>query len=469
MRRYPQQLDCEFSIYFFRTQYPYHSCLGITVFHLNCLNTYNVHRGANAPTSPTLPTSSGATNVESDPVSSFEKVHFYHGISADPPELLYRSDLETNPFAVIRKGRFSSLPVKTVYGAQDPALVPIWCSTVAPAIVALLQEQDRGIRLSTLMAVRFSTPDYNDEDGPDVFGPTVIWISVHPNTTTANACRAATPDILHLLEAHGVRGAVVQWYEGAVERLAGPPMMGVEDYTDPTAYVRRALMPVLGLPLAAQDMQDDGAEGALAFFFHEGEDADGRPSARVFGVTNRHVLRTSASADYARAHNPAYKVYVRVCGARRFQALVNETRALIATKVCEAGRLPEEIAEQEAKLAAEGADQAEEQAEDDEHLERLKRELEYAAEDVVELSRFIRDVNAHWSDALQRTIGWVDWAPRVRKDVDSRGYTLDIATVELQKYKWKKEFKGNVVYLGASSISPFLGFISYMYIQEVNI
>jgi hypothetical protein len=42
----------------------------------------------------------------------------------------------------------------------------------------------------------------------------------------------------------------------------------------------------------------------------------------------------------------------------------------------------------------------------------------------------------------------VDWAPEIRSDVDARGYTQDIATFALDESKWKKEFKGNVVYLG---------------------
>jgi hypothetical protein len=82
-------------------------------------------------------------------------------------------------------------------------------------------------------------------------------------------------------------------------------------------------------------------------------------------------------------------------------------------------------------------------------LKRKKRELEDVNEDNVKLERFLKDLNANWSDALQRTIGWVDWAPKIRNDVDSRAYTLDIGTFELEKSNWKKEFKGNFVYLGA--------------------
>lgn len=33
-------------------------------------------------------------------ICEFERVHYWHGISMDPPELLYRSDLKSNPFPI---------------------------------------------------------------------------------------------------------------------------------------------------------------------------------------------------------------------------------------------------------------------------------------------------------------------------------------------------------------------------------
>ena len=49
-----------------------------------------------------------------------------------------------------------------------------------------------------------------------------MWIAVHPDTTNARAVRDATPDdIVHILNDAQVTGAVVEWYEGTVEGLAG--------------------------------------------------------------------------------------------------------------------------------------------------------------------------------------------------------------------------------------------------------
>ncbi len=59
------------------------------------------------PTAPTSPTISETDTNDSDAltvvnppalISKFEMKYWYHGISSNPPELLWRSDLETQPF-----------------------------------------------------------------------------------------------------------------------------------------------------------------------------------------------------------------------------------------------------------------------------------------------------------------------------------------------------------------------------------
>jgi hypothetical protein len=67
-----------------------------------------------------------------------------------------------------------------------------------------------------MTSVRFATHGENENY---TLGPIVIWISTHPHTTTAENAHDISPDILTLLEANGVKGAVVEWYEGAIERL----------------------------------------------------------------------------------------------------------------------------------------------------------------------------------------------------------------------------------------------------------
>jgi hypothetical protein len=418
---------------------------------LECQNLSAQQETLKPSTSPTLsdaPTlfsqisiASDATVVAPHLISEFERVHYWHGISMDPPELLYRSDLESNPFPVSPPGtRWSELPVKTAEGVFETPLNPVW-HIVAPMIVALLKK--RGIKHSALKTARFST---RDEDGKKTLGPIVIWIATHPNTTSAENARDASPDILRILKQHNVEGAVVEWYEGSVEKLTGPALMRVVDETNPTHYVRRPFTAVLGMPITTKEREGADAQGSVSFFFHENRDKHGNPSARVFAVSNKHVLREDTTVDYQSMGSGAPRQYVRVCGLRRFQRAVDETRALVTKNVAEAVRLAEEIARLEAKEKSEDPEQAEE---DEEALQIRKDRLNKVNRDNRKLQAFFKEVNTRWTDIARRNIGSVDWAPRISVDVDERHYTRDLGTVELDSQKFKDNFQGNVVDLGA--------------------
>ncbi|KAJ3764418.1 hypothetical protein EV360DRAFT_31464, partial [Lentinula raphanica] len=134
-----------------------------------------------------------------------ERNSYYRGISPDPPVLLYRSDIPSNPF-VKRVGEnfWQQLPYKTIHGVFGAPLNAIW-DTVA-----------RKIRLTTVNAARFVT---HFEDETTSCGPVVIWTTVHPNSTSAKEAHDASLDILALLEDKEVHGVVIEWTEGVVERL----------------------------------------------------------------------------------------------------------------------------------------------------------------------------------------------------------------------------------------------------------
>lgn len=164
-------------------------------------------------------------------VSDYERITYYYGISLDFPELLYRSDLHSNPFPV-PKGRHTPTPTKTVHGVFNTRLNEVW-HDVALQICEILKA--RGIRYSAVKAARFLT---HDEDGESSLGPIVIWIATHPNTTTAENAHDVSPDIISLLATFGVEGAVIEWYEGVVERLSGPPFCASPSTsTPPTTFV----------------------------------------------------------------------------------------------------------------------------------------------------------------------------------------------------------------------------------------
>jgi len=173
-----------------------------------------------SPISPTSPTLSDAETLFSqlsidsdahtvaapDLISKYEINFYYHGVSGDPPKLLWRSDIETNPFPVPPPGtNFFKIPTKSSHGVFKTPLNAVW-DTVAPQILASMKAH--GLQYSALKTARFST--VKDE----TFGPVVVWIAVRPNTTNAGAVRDATPDILNILADAQITNVVVEWYEG---------------------------------------------------------------------------------------------------------------------------------------------------------------------------------------------------------------------------------------------------------------
>jgi hypothetical protein len=198
-----------------------------------------------SPTSPTSPALSKAetlyselsndsdarTVVAPDLISKYEMNFWYHGVSGNPPKLMWRSDLETNPFPIPSPGtNFFKIPTKTAHGVFNTPLNDVWDDTVAPRILASMKAH--GLKYSALKTARFSTV----EDGKDeTLGPIVVWIAVRPNTTNAGAVRDATPDILHILADVQITDVVVEWYEASVVRLVGPPLMSVEDTSAPSS------------------------------------------------------------------------------------------------------------------------------------------------------------------------------------------------------------------------------------------
>lgn len=314
-------------------------------------------------------------------ISDWERTTYYHSISPDHPDLLYRSDLLEHPFP-IPKGRHPHLPTKTAHGVFNTPLNAVW-DTVAPQIRQVLKTWK--IRYSAINTARFVT---HGEDGKDTIGPVVIWISTHPATTTAKNAHDASPDILTLLKANGVEGAVVEWYEGAVEKLSGPHLLRVTDDTNPTYHVRRLLTAALGMPIATAEREAADAQGSVALFFHENKDKHGAPSAKVFGVSNCHVLHEDTTIDYN----------FKGAGAPRHEMAVEAKR---------------------------------------EKLAKVKK-------DIGILETFYNDPNNQWSDIVRRNVGHVHWAPKISVDTQGHNYTRDIGTFEVDAVRFKAQFKGNL-------------------------
>lgn len=257
-----------------------------------------------SPTSPTSPTISEAdtlysqlsndsqalTIVSPALISKFEMTYWYHGISGNPPKLMWRSDFESNPFPLPTLGaRFFKIPQKTAHGVFDTPLNAVW-GTVAPQILASMKAH--GLKYSALKTVRFSTVEDGKEE---TLGPVVVWIAVRPDTTSAEAVHDATPDILNILAESQIDNVTVEWYEGSVERLVGPPLMSVEDNTSPIFGLNHPFNTGLGIPIARQS---DDAQGTLTLLFREMKASNGDASDRILALTNKHVASVDMTTPY---------------------------------------------------------------------------------------------------------------------------------------------------------------------------
>lgn len=270
-------------------------------------------------------------------ISPYEKKFYYHGISADPPPLLWRSDISTRPFSTPEpRARFFNVPVKTAHGVVNTPLNAV-SHLVAPKII--LSMKASGLQYSALKTARFSIAgDYGESSR----GPVVVWIAVRPNTTDAGGVRSATPAILDILAEENITDVVVEWYVGSIERLGGPPLMGVKRTSSPRFGLTHPFNIGLGIPIFRQV---DGAEGTLTFLFREVR-RDGMPSKRILVVTCKHVASLDTTTDYKHDGNDSV---ILVCGEHRLSRALCEIKTAVEQATSEAKEASSIIAELESQ------------------------------------------------------------------------------------------------------------------------
>ncbi|KAI0640727.1 hypothetical protein C8Q79DRAFT_1004112 [Trametes meyenii] len=210
----------------------------MNVFMIECVKKQHAipARGQGSPASPTSPTFSNAETLwtsmsDNSDVYTVVAPHVITPISGNPPELLYRSDLETKPFYVPTPGaQFSKIPTKIPNGVFDSVLNPKWDEIAAPRIIASMKTH--GIKHSALwQTVQFTIQVL--QDGQVTIGPVVIWIGIRLKTTNTEAVCDFTPEILHILSDNQIAGVNVEWFEGDVTKLTGPPLLPVVNRTNP--------------------------------------------------------------------------------------------------------------------------------------------------------------------------------------------------------------------------------------------
>ncbi|KAG8805784.1 hypothetical protein FRC17_005337, partial [Serendipita sp. 399] len=422
----------------------------VTFWMLGCQKAKADHNAQHPPSSPTLsdtPTvfsqisvaslaSEALTVVGSHLLCEFERVHYYNGVSVEPPELYYRSNIDTVDFKLPVPGQqnFIEIPFKTAEGVLGTPIVEVW-DKVAPLIVALFKST--GVKHSALHPVFFSTLNDNMEK---VMGPLVIWVATHPGTTSPDKARDVSPAVLSILVDHGIEGAVVEWIEGTVEPMTGPPLMPTVENTNPTHDVRHPFTALHGMSIATEDRENDDATGTISIYFHEGGDSN-----RVLAASCKHVFHADTKSNYKLGGSGHRKQQVRVNGMRKFQRALAAIKYKVDANVTDVVALTEDIERLENEPKSEDEEEAQDKAE---ALEKKKVQWTELTKAGTRLREFFKTVTRDWTDITRRNIGHLDWAPPISIDVDDFTYTRDMGAFFLDAQKFAKNFVGNVVDLG---------------------
>lgn len=435
---------------------------------LQCQKARAEHDAHQTPSSPTLSDTSSTSTVFSQiSVASltpedvtvigdhllceFERHHYYNGVSTVPPEIYYRSNIDTVEFELPVPGQqnFFEIPFKTAEGVLSTPIVAVW-PQVAPLIVTLFKST--GVKHSALHPAYFSTLN---EDKQKVMSPLVIWVATHPGTTSAKKARDVSPAVLSILVQHGIEGAVVEWIEGKVEPLTGPPLMPTVENTNPTHDIRQPFTALHGMSITSGDREDEDATGTISIYFHEGGDSD-----RVLGASCKHVFHADTKTNYKLGGSGSRQQQVRVNGMRRFQRALTAITYKVDANVTDVVTITEDIERLEKEPKSEDKEEA---ADKEEALGKKRAQLSELTTVGTRLRDFYKNVTRDWTDMTRRTIGHLDWAPAISIDVDSSSYTRDMGVFFLSAEKFARNFVGNVVDLGT-----FFSFLSWSFFPPVS-
>jgi hypothetical protein len=274
-----------------------------------------------------------------------------------------------------------------------------------------------------------------------VLGPVVLWIGVLPDTLIGEGAFNSANGLLELLKRYGITDVDIEYRESVYRRSVGPPLLESVSNLDSTVDIVGPLTAALGLPIAGSTTTH--FQGTMGFYL-----AEGGESEDILAVTARHVLfpLNEANTDYARTNNSIRRKDVLLMGTKAFENLLTS----IKIRIGEHGTMLEIYEAQINKLEERAASNDKEdvrKAEKD--LTRTKRLRDETTEAIDDLEELHKKTKKDWSKPSQRIIGHVVRSLAITVNADPYSFTKDYAVVKLDKEKFRKSFKGNVLDLGA--------------------
>ncbi|KIY48392.1 hypothetical protein FISHEDRAFT_58901 [Fistulina hepatica ATCC 64428] len=378
--------------------------------------------------------SSSVSSVESSPheVPKLEAYLYYFGLCGPRrrgPKLIFRTskDVFTAPSGPEQEPRHMQLrPVYKHHILSKDDLWPIIRSQLSPY-------------------------------GTVVTTPITIWVGVLPDTLTGEDAFKSSIDILDLLREHGISDLDVAYRESVARGSSGPELLAPVSDLDPLKAVIDPVTTALSLPIAG--LKTLYSQGTMGFYFKVGQD--------MYAVTARHVLfpenEGNNTYSYVDERNSDYtykagpKKEVVLMGSKAFHNFLVSIQGHIGIMNSTVDVLEKRVTPLTTRSKGDGphAEQATRE------LEETQRELTKTRAAIEELKNFFVKMKKQWSKPKDRVIGHVVWAPPISVHTAPHSYMVDVCVVKLDKKKFLKNFRGNVLDLGPE-IDP-AKFISLMY------
>ncbi|KAH9922811.1 uncharacterized protein BXZ73DRAFT_51276 [Epithele typhae] len=361
--------------------------------------------------------------------------------------LLYYSGLPSSPKLLYRTGKEEWFPMhpdddqfpadKEVLEVFGHPIAKLWKQGLCWKVVDVLDAHK--ILFTTIDVVRFNVIDVSPSSGVNPLSPVTIWIGVFPGSTSIDTARAASEDILTLLDAHEIADVNVEYRESTYTPKAdsGPTLLAPVPVSSPLCYVLGPLTSALGVPIATPAR--DGVEGTMAVYL-----AEGGGKNRLLGLSCRHVFfgPEDGDVDYDVHTDDGPRRDVHLLGQAAFAKLERSVSSEIFHRNLSGQRLRDEFRMLAAGQTAERGLLQEKLGENTQAREALEALL----------------ARVRRGGLSSRVLGSVLRAPPLRFGVGEDRFTEDWAVFEVDRTTLGAGFRGNVLDIGGS----YIGELHYM-------
>ena len=309
----------------------------------------------------------------------------------------------------------------------------------------------RGLRWTSIDPVCFA------EEGGKA-GPLHLWIGVEPKSLSFENAKVAAKDCKEILAKAGFPDVEIAFRESIYARSAGPKLLNHVPTVDPTADIRSPFTPALGVQIAPE--ATPYYEGTGAIYFRESSQSE-----RVLLLTCRHVAIPPPVDDnklYNRKNknngDPAREVVI--LGEKAYKEAIDPVMVKI-------GKELERVDGYNRELNALGKTTKGEDVSITRARQEVQEKIADAEKKIADVHSFYDEIAKFWSTPSQRVLGSVLYAPPISIGTEKDKHTQDWALIDinLDKIDWK-EFKGNVVYLGAFFVLLWWSSLTILFRQQ---